>query len=302
MFTNEVDHKKFDRDTSFGHMFKRFLSVCIGVAVITGAYTLLFKNDLPAKAREMSKTPVVDAAGVANSGIIEQGGDLIGDIITQALMASQNAAANAPTLPNAANVQSAVITGPPAVMTQLDRFDHSFFDLTHQYVKNAQGEIIGQINDVLADPATGNMQYIVYTKKRPGQGDTPPIYYVFDAGDIMMQEGDGDIQLKERSKLRSINSFVYNDDVYTRFISLKTLRQGYVSDSFDKTVGEIHALIYRNGRLEDVFIILDESFAIGENRLFHIPFEEADIISSQNGYTLRMSAAQTKDIAKYLYE
>jgi sporulation protein YlmC with PRC-barrel domain len=177
----------------------------------------------------------------------------------------------------------------------------SFVDLTYQSIKGNDGETVGLINDILVDPETGKADKIIYTRPDTEDQANPKLSSV-DYRYVLVQEQDGDIQVNiDGNVLKNSYEFKYTPDILKQYISLKYLRQGDVIDDFDKTVGRIIAVIYRNNKIEQIYVALSKNLASGKDRLFSVPFEAAHIIHEQDGFDLHLTKAQTESLAAQLY-
>lgn len=294
MFTNETDCKQFDRDTSFGHMLKRFGTLAGTIGVLATAYSVTNNADMTAAARQMTDQPVISNMAQPNNpeDVVIQGLNIV-NALTQALAVT--AASPAQTA-----YAGAQISTPNPVYMSDDGFENSFYDMTFKTVENAQGQDIGIINDILVNPDNGNGQFIIYTKDRPGQTTAHPPYYQFAMQDL--QDSSGAVyRLKDRTQLRTTRLFAYDDNIMNRFLSLKNMRGAAVQDHFGKTVGQIHALIYKDQLLQDVYIRLNDALAPAPNNIFRFGFNAADIRRQDGEYVFVMTQQQTENIAEYLY-
>ena len=56
------------------------------------------------------------------------------------------------------------------------------------------------------------------------------------------------------------------------------MRTASVVDAYGTPVGKVKTLIYKQSQLRDVYILLDDEFASGANRMFKFNFDELNII------------------------
>lgn len=186
------------------------------------------------------------------------------------------------------------------LMTEGD-VEGAFVDLTYKSIKGEDGQAVGWIHDILVDPETGSAAKIIYTRPEV-EDETNPDLASVDYRHVLVQEQDGDIQLSiDETLLKDDYKFQYTPDIFKQYISLKYLRHGNVIDSFDETVGRIMAVIYRDNKIENIFVALSENLASGQDRLFNVPFEASQIVQDQDGFDLHLTARQTESIADQLY-
>ncbi len=292
MFTNEAEQQQVQREGTFGHMFKRFTSLAILVAILGGGYSLLTNgDDAAAEVAEIAEpataalNPVDEPQDVVDGGAnIVQG---LAQTMTNVIQQSRNG-------------QGFQMGSTAAVTTtvQDDGLENSFYDLTYQNIENMNGQSFGQITDVLIDPQTGAGMWVVFRGQTATTGnELANVRYAVPTAAIAAVTASGDLQISDANMAQS---FAYTPEIYDTTLSLKNLRGAPVIDGFNNPVGRITNLIYRNNRLETVYISLAEEMAPNGGRF---EFPAADVgFQRQNGqYQMVLNENQTAQLAEKLY-
>lgn len=293
MFTNPQEQEQVRRQSSIGHMLKRFTSLAAVMALLGGGYSLMSNdgngNSAVAQVAEVAQpaaaalNPVGEPTDVMDSGAsIVQG---LGQTLTSAIQQSTNG--------GQAGMQTA-----PLVVQQDDGLEHSFYDLTFNKIETLNGTTVGQITDVLIDPATGAGTWIIF---KPENADMAPegenMRYAVRGNMIESVSTIGDLQIENTD---TMTPFSYTPEIYDTALSLKNLRGASVLDAFQQPVGRISNLIYNHNRFETVYIQLAPEMAPAGGR--H-EFSAANVkFQRANGeYQLVLNEEQTKDLAEKLY-
>ena len=129
-----------------------------------------------------------------------------------------------------------------------------------------------------------------------------PTLYRIGAGDIIQSEQDGDMRVNAQALLQSQQTvFTYDQAVLAQYISLKYLRQGFVVDGFNETVGRVHALIYQNNQLQTVHIALDDAMALPADRLHEYPADTVGFLRGDGHFNVVLSVEQTQNLAMAIH-
>ena len=310
--TSDTDYNaEFMQSTGIGRIFTRFMKVALGIGAAAGIYSMT-SGDTPNDGSDMAGLPIQqavagEAPGGGDSGATDAALNAIADTITPTSKAGQvtSAVSGVGEMVTGLLGQAQGNANAPAfyrpVITD-DGIEDSFFDLSYKSIKDENGKNIGKINDILVDTQSGKAEYIIYALPGESEKANPKLSRI-GYGAVMMQEKDGDIQvnLNEATLENPESTFQYTPQILGEYLSLKYLRQGQVMDAFGETVGKIMAVTYRNNGIEDVYIALDESFATGKARIFHMPFKEVSIIRDQDGFDLHLNKTQTERIARQVY-
>lgn len=265
--------------------FYLFLKLAVGLAIVIGVYNLAFSGGQTEEAQAQN----VSAAQTQGQDANQDALGLLSGIFDSSADSDQPPQ----------EVQADPAFYRPVIVD--DGIEGSFFKLSYQSLIAENGETVGQINDILVNPVSGDAAVIIYSLS--GEEDMAnPVLYRVGYEDVAVRETGGDFRVNvEESRLLNRPQFEYNPQVLGQFISLKYLRQAELIDSYGEVVGEMREVTFRNNRADQVIFRLDSSLAPTQPRRFSMPFGNAHIVWERDGYNLQLTEQQTAALAAQLY-
>lgn len=181
-----------------------------------------------------------------------------------------------------------------------DPFEHSINDVIGKSVIGQYGDTAGEIHDVIVDRQTGEASAIIVNEES--------IYYERDLislnfDDIVAKEANGPtLSSLSDNQIESKEIFSYEGLDKDRFISLKLLKEGQLLDFEGNIVGSVSTVIYRNAEAQNIYFLLAPKMVDdGQDRLYKIAFDEAQIVENKDGLDLKLTSEQTLRLAEQIY-
>ncbi len=232
------------------------------------------------------------AATSNDKGIIEEGKDLVKDTI-QSVTGQVDG--------------TAIVEAEQAIKQQAmlmakmkdDSQRHTVADIIGKPVLAADEESVGKINDIIINKNTGEAAVIVVDAE--GQGYRQKLTEL-DFKDVRKQTPNGSVYLNVDNKEFTSNEAFQYESLPENYMSLRDLHDGQVLDFEGKLAGEVRTVVYRNAEVQKIYFLLKPSLSPNMQPVeFGIPFEKANIVKNKDGYDVKLTKAQTEDLAKQLY-
>lgn len=182
-----------------------------------------------------------------------------------------------------------------------DGYSYSLYDVVGSDVVDIKGRRAGNVHDIIVDKETGEAGAVIVDEK--GQSYRRELAFL-SYQKVQKQEASGRVTLTVTdNKFEDNKEFRYTKLNEEGYVSLRNLRDGQVLDDQGKVAGQIEAVIYENAEAQTIVLKLKPSLTPkNKGREFSLNFEDANIIQNPDGYDIKLTAEQTEDLAKTLYE
>lgn len=181
-----------------------------------------------------------------------------------------------------------------------DNYRHSVFDVVGSEVYGRKGGKVGEVYDILVNKDTGKAKVIVMNDDESRyERDLTALRFK----NILKQHKDGGVMMTiSEETIEDTPDFLYSSIGDTNYISLRALRDGQLLDFEGKVTGQIDAVIYENAEAHNIYFTLRPNLAQRVVTKFFLPFDEAQIIESIDGYDIKLTEEQTVELAEQLFK
>ena len=178
-----------------------------------------------------------------------------------------------------------------------DGFNYSFLDVVGKEIKDEEGNVAGELYDVLINKNTGKAQAIIMQDDgNTSAKDLKAISF----NEILVQDTNGEVETTlDHGEIMEKPKFKYIKSDNPDMLSLRQLQKGQILDMDGNVAGDVHAVIYENAEARNIYFRLEPSLRPkGSTGMFGLPFEAVNIKMNKDGYDVLLTEEQTLALAK----
>ena len=181
-------------------------------------------------------------------------------------------------------------------------YENAFSNIVGRQVFGNKGENAGEIYDIVINQNTGQAQAVIIDND---ESDDEQLLTAINFQQVLKQSPDGDITLTlSQETVEQEADFNYASLQDSGYVSLRNLQDGQLLDFEGKVAGQIDGIIYENAEVQNIYFTLRPILAQQNARnttTIQLPYDEAKIVKSADGYDVKLTKEQTENLAKSLF-
>jgi sporulation protein YlmC with PRC-barrel domain len=175
-----------------------------------------------------------------------------------------------------------------------------------QPLYNLEEQQIGFLEDILVNKDSGDIERIVFVPQKSG-----PAYWIASQQVDLFRPNSNDISVSENNAVKArldpkeSGAEIYNAQNASPYVSMKQLNKGRVYDVDQKPVGNIDAVVHRQGDARELVFTLQPVINGQVHELpFYMPFERAEFVKNDadEATDIYLNEDQTRAVAEMFFQ